>query len=121
LVKGELSGLAGLLGDCVELSPDVGGPDGLGYSEIEQIKTGFMEVNRAFFDLAAATGGMLLQCVRSPAFRRKTDRKEPAEAGTTNNAFRYLILNLMAVTLRRGNASCGGRRGGGSAKDNRGS
>jgi len=60
LVKGNFAGLLGALGDCVELSADVGGPDGLSYSEIELIKTAFMEVNRAFFGLAAASGSVLL-------------------------------------------------------------
>ncbi len=36
--------------------------------------------------------------VRSPAFRRKTDRKEPAEAGTTNSVSRCEILKLMTLT-----------------------
>lgn len=47
--------LPGLLGDCLQL-PEGETLDDLSFSDIEQIKTGFIEVNAAFLDLLGLAG-----------------------------------------------------------------
>lgn len=61
VAKFQFANLLALLGDCIEFSPEVGGCEGLSFSEVEKIKAEFLEVNRPFFDHAAAAGGLLLQ------------------------------------------------------------
>lgn len=59
LLYGELQPLADLLGDCAELSPEVGGVDGLSYSEVFHLTEEFKALNPDFFRLMGETGGVL--------------------------------------------------------------
>lgn len=59
LLYGDLHEISNLLGDCVELSTEVGGIDGLSYSEVFRIRSEFKELNKDFFLEAESTGGIM--------------------------------------------------------------